>query len=225
MKNTIYIAIIIALLAIVAFIFLSPSDVVAPEVVEEEVSEEQEGEDVVSVEYQYQVDLERSEITWTAGKKFIAEYVDKGTIEILSGGLNLVALGGPSLSGQFLFDMNSIVVTETGFGGGFPGLERDLKSDNFFSVDDHPTAKFVITNYSDDGTNQIVDGDLTIRGITKPISFVLSEWNEMDQYIAASVTVNRLDYGIDFRSEGLIGRVENQVINDTFDIDFKIYYK
>jgi polyisoprenoid-binding protein YceI len=228
MKNITYTIIMIALLAVAAFLIINPQKVDAPNLdidTESEVLiEVTPSEDVAEVSYDYSVDLERSEVSWTAGKKFIAEYIDKGTLELLSGGLNITGDSEVNLDGGFVFDMNSIVVTDTGFGGGFNGLERELKSDNFFDTNNYPTSNFTITSLSTDSTNQTIEGDLTIKGITKPIIFALSEWNEMDQYIAGSVNVNRLDYGIDFRSEGLIGKIEDKVINEIFNIDFKIYY-
>jgi len=54
-------------------------------------------------------------------------------------------------------------------------LEGHLKSDDFFGVATHPTSKLVFTEVSASGKNSYeVKGDLTIKGITKTISFDVS---------------------------------------------------
>ncbi len=222
MKNTIYTIIMIALLAVATFLIISPNKSVAPA---DNGGDTSQTEEVITgsdeeTSYQKSVDMERSEVTWVGKKSFVEGYEDKGTIALLSGGLN-VPTEESEIGGEFVFDMNSIVVTETGVGGGFAGLEKDLKSENFFDILNHPTAKFVITG----GNQTSIVGDLTIKGITKSVTVGVSSWNETEQFVEGSIAVNRLDFGMDFRSEGLIGRIENQVIADTFDINFKIYYK
>ena len=53
-------------------------------------------------------------------------------------------------------------------------LEGHLKSGDFFETEKYPTASYEITKVSKNATgdyNTLLDGNLTIKGITKPIQF------------------------------------------------------
>jgi polyisoprenoid-binding protein YceI len=224
MKNIFYTITIIILLAVAAFLVISPDRADAPEGQNPEIVEEvviEEPLDAPAVVYDTAVDIERSEIQWVAGKRFLVDWIDEGMITLQSAQMAFVP-GAEDIAfrGEFIFDMSSIEVTKTGSGGGFGSLQRHLESEDFFDVENNPTAKFVITG----GEGLSVEGDLTIKGITKSVSFDLDEWNIDEAYISGSVTVDRTDFGINYGSESLIGRIENQVINDTFELNFKIYH-
>src|SRR5579875_3526207 len=47
--------------------------------------------------------------------------------------------------------------------------DNDLKGSNFFDVAKYPNATFVSTRVTRDGPGLLVDGNLTIKGITKPV--------------------------------------------------------
>lgn len=84
--------------------------------------------------------------------------------------------------------------------------QRDahLRSADFFDVENHPTATFVSTAVRPDGDRYVLDGDFTLKGITRPISLAL-EFNGVNPGMGhgevagfeASVVVNRKDFGID----------------------------
>lgn len=226
MKNTLYTILIIALLAVAAFLAIGPRESVAPadENLGEEVLVEennQEGFAPALATYSHEVDTERSTISWSATKKFVAEYTDSGTLKLERGSLN-IPTDQYGFTGEFVFDMNSIIVTDTGFGGGHKGLENDLKSENFFETEKYPLAVFLITESSPE--NSEVSGFLTIKGVTKPLTLTLDEWNMDEAYVTGSATVNRLDFEIDFRSDGIAGVVKDQIIDENFTLNFKIYY-
>ena len=49
--------------------------------------------------------------------------------------------------------------------------DNHLRTNDFFDVDNHPTWTFVSTSVKPDGPTEFkVDGDLTIRGVTKPVT-------------------------------------------------------
>ena len=53
-----------------------------------------------------------------------------------------------------------------------PDRDKDLKSDHFFDVANHPTITFKSTKVEAAGAGKLkVTGDLTIRGNTKPLSW------------------------------------------------------
>ena len=53
-------------------------------------------------------------------------------------------------------------------------LDGHLKSGDFFEVEKFPTASFEITKVTPNETgdyNTLIDGNLTVKGVSKPISF------------------------------------------------------
>ena len=84
--------------------------------------------------------------------------------------------------------------------------QRDahLKSADFFDVEKYPTATFTSTGVRADGDNYLLDGDFTLKGITKPVSLNL-EFNGVNPGMGhgevagftATVVLNRKDFGID----------------------------
>ena len=85
--------------------------------------------------------------------------------------------------------------------------ERDkhLKSDDFLTADEHETAKFVSTAYEPTGDNTAnLRGDLTIKGVTKPVTFKVTElaggedpWGNFRRAWDAEAEVELADFGID----------------------------
>jgi polyisoprenoid-binding protein YceI len=84
--------------------------------------------------------------------------------------------------------------------------QRDghLRSGDFFATESHPTWEFRSTAIRADGDDHALDGELTIKGVTRPVSFAL-EVNGFgpDAYggtragFSASTTINRSDFGVD----------------------------
>jgi len=85
--------------------------------------------------------------------------------------------------------------------------QRDahIRSADFFEVETHPTMTFVSTGVRPDGENFLLDGDLTIKNITKPVTFKLEASGfGPDAYggtragFSATTEINRMDYGVSF---------------------------
>jgi polyisoprenoid-binding protein YceI len=84
--------------------------------------------------------------------------------------------------------------------------QRDahLKAADFFDVEKYPTATFVSTAVRADGDRYVVDGDFTLKGVTRPVSLDL-EFNGANPGMGygevagfeASVVLNRKDFGIE----------------------------
>jgi polyisoprenoid-binding protein YceI len=85
--------------------------------------------------------------------------------------------------------------------------DNDLRSSNFFDAATHPEMTFRSTGIRRDGDDFIVDGDLTIRGVTKPVSLTF-EVNGFgpDPYggtragFSARGEINRSDFGVSFNA-------------------------
>ena len=85
--------------------------------------------------------------------------------------------------------------------------QRDahIRSADFFEVEKHTHMTFVSTGIRPDGSDFLLDGDLTLKGVTKPTTFEL-EVNGFgpDAYggtrvgFSATTEINRSDFGVNF---------------------------
>lgn len=164
----------------------------------------------------YQVDHQQSKLTWNA-KKMTGSHA--GAISVSAGQLNIdnnVLKGG-----AFTLDTRSITVTDITNADMNGKLVGHLKSDDFFSVEKHPTATFVITSAtSKGGGNYDVTGNLTIKGITNPVSFPATVNVSGGKATAkATVTVDRTKFDIKYRSKNFFENLGDKAIYDDFTLD------
>jgi polyisoprenoid-binding protein YceI len=95
--------------------------------------------------------------------------------------------------------------------------DNHVRSEDFFHVEKYPTMSFRSTGVRPDGENFLLDGDLTLRGVTKPVTFRL-EVNGFgpDAYggtragFSATTEINRNDWGVSFN--GAIPGSDNAVV-------------
>ena len=81
--------------------------------------------------------------------------------------------------------------------------DNDLRSDNFFDAANHPTITFTSTRVEAHGTELNITGDLTIRGVTRPVvltgSFLGSTSSGAGQArvgFEASTRIDRTAFGV-----------------------------
>ncbi len=95
-------------------------------------------------------------------------------------------------------------------------LEGHLKSGDFFEVEKFPTASYEITNVtplSEGDYNTLLDGNLTIKGITKPVKFNANvAVSQGEVSIATEPTdIMREDFGVKFQVPVQNGLIKNEV--------------
>lgn len=164
-----------------------------------------------SVEAQEQtVNTSESKVVWK-GYKVAGSH--EGTIKIESGTLQF---NGEQLTGgEFVMDMTSINTTDLE-GEYKDQLDGHLKSDDFFGVETHPTAKLVFTKVTPSGKNAYdVQGSLTIKGITNPISFTLSVYGSK---ATVNLKIDRSQYNVRYGSKSFFNNLKDKAIYDEFDI-------
>jgi polyisoprenoid-binding protein YceI len=88
---------------------------------------------------------------------------------------------------------------------GDPGRDGHLTNGDFFDIEKFPTMHFVSTSIVPKGSDYILNGDLTIKGVTKPVAFDLEfdgvatdPWNNTKAGFSASTEINRKDFGLDW---------------------------
>ena len=89
--------------------------------------------------------------------------------------------------------------------------DRDgvLKGPDFFNVEKHPQAHFVATKFRKAGTGHVADGELTLRGVTRPVAvrFTLAR-SGSGATLTGSALLRRLDFGVgqgEWRSTDSVG--------------------
>ena len=123
--------------------------------------------------------------------------------------------GDKLTGGEFVVDMPTLVSTDLE-GESKGKLEGHLKSDDFFGVDSHGTSKLVFTNVSPSGKNSYeVTGDLTIKGITKPVTFDVSIYGSK---ATATLKVDRTNYDVKYGSGSFFENLGDKTIYDEFDL-------
>lgn len=170
----------------------------------------------------YKVDPQASKLEWT-GEKITGKHY--GTINIQSG---TIANNHGRIAGNIVFDMKSIAVTD--LSGEMKGkLEGHLRSEDFFSVDKHPTATFEITGLTPlagatAATNNFnVTGNLTIKGITQPLTFPATVRFEGPKMTATGeAKVNRTKYDIKYRSASFVEDIGDKAIADDFILKISV---
>lgn len=162
----------------------------------------------------YTVDTQKSEINWK-GTKVTGEHV--GAIQLKEG--SLTAEGNKLTGGHFIVDMNTIV-NEDLSGEYKTKLEGHLKSDDFFGVEKHPKAIFVINKATyKEGSTYEVSGDLTIKGITNPVTFPATVNVEDNQITAdATIVVDRAKYDVRYGSGSFFEGLGDKMIYDEFEL-------
>lgn len=153
----------------------------------------------------------QSNIDWI-GRKVTGAH--NGTIPVKSGSLTLA--DNKLTGGKFIIDttaINILDVTDPATNAQFAG---HLASDDFFSSEKFPEALFEITAVNG---NQ-VEGNLTIKDITHPISFN-ADVNVNDDTITASgkIIVDRTKYNMKFRSGNFFKDLGDTLIYNDFDLN------
>ncbi len=164
-----------------------------------------------------EIDLEKSTVSWT-GKKVTGSH--EGTIRLKSGKLSYERTSWSG--GEFVMDMQSILCTDLQ-GKKANSLVSHLKSPDFFDVENHGEAKFIIRSVERlRGTYYTVKGDLTIKGITKPIQFMtLKE----DNSVSADITIDRTAYDIKYGSGSFFDDLGDKAIDNEFQLKANLVLK
>lgn len=163
------------------------------------------------------INLETSAIEWV-GKKITGAH--NGSIKFIAGSLQFD--GNKLKGGQFQVDMTSITVLDLQAGKGKEKLEGHLKNDDFFGVDKHPNSTLVFKTIKDNGDgNYTITADLTIKGITKPVTFDLAVSNGRAR---TSFKVDRTKYDIKYGSGSFFDNLGDKAIYDDFELTVVLFY-
>lgn len=172
--------------------------------------------------HQFILDTLNSRVEWKGYKILKSENTSHfGTIKFESGD---VTIKDEKLeSGKFVADMNSL--TSVDLKDDADQLEKlngHLKSGDFFEVEKFPTASYEITKITplaEGDYNTLLDGNLTIKGITKPIAFKanVSVKDGIVSIATEPKDIQREEFGIKFQAPA-----ENGVIKDEVTLQINV---
>jgi polyisoprenoid-binding protein YceI len=104
--------------------------------------------------------------------------------------------------------------------------DNDIRSGNYLAVDSFPEMTFVSRKVEKvDDTHLRVTGDLTIRGVTKPVTLATEVTGMMPGQRAkriaftATTTIDRMDYGVVFNRLTEGAQIVGNEIRITIDIE------
>ena len=185
--------------------------------------------EVFSNDFKQDINLENSSIEWLGTKPTGTHY---GTISIKEGSVYIN--NGELLGGKFTIDMSTIVVLDIEDKEMNQNLTNHLNSPDFFSVDSFPTASFefsTVKPFSPSAENEYeikptheIEGNLTIKGTTKMISFpAYVEIN--DDGVKAETPqflLNRTNWNINYGSKSIFDNLKDNFIHDEMGITIKL---
>lgn len=165
-----------------------------------------------------EITVTEGQVTWK-GYKVTGHH--EGTLSLKTG--TLIFEDDKLVGGNFSIDMTTLVVTD------LPverrgRLEGHLKSDDFFSVENHPTSTLNITSVANKITGESSYGivaDLTIKGITNSIEFKMSV---SENSAKADLVIDRTKYDIKFRSASFFEGLKDKAISDEFELSVALKY-
>ncbi|MFE9030806.1 YceI family protein [Streptomyces iakyrus] len=139
------------------------------------------------------IDPVHSSISFSVRHLLVAKV--RGMFETFSGAVVVADDGTPSVTAEIA--VNSINTRND-------RRDAHLTSADYFDAEKYPTATFTSTGVRADGDKYAIDGDFTLKGVTKPVTLDLEfngvirvmDYGEVAGF-EASVVLNRKDFGID----------------------------
>ncbi len=166
----------------------------------------------------YTIDPIHSSIAFSARHAMVTKV--RGTFDEFDGHAHLDAAEPSKSSAKVTIKVASIDTRNA---------DRDahLRTNDFFAMDEYPEITFETTSVEPvDDTTFRVTGDLTIRGVTRPVTFDLDyNGSAIDPFgnrrvgFEGSVQVNRKDWGITWNAPLELGGV---IVSDKVTLEFDI---
>ena len=164
----------------------------------------------------YVIDTMNSKAEWKGFKVVKSNNTSHiGTLKFESG--EVTVKDNKLESGQFVIDMNSIANEDLKETDGNAKIIGHLKSADFFDVEKFPTASYEITKITEapagSDYNTVLDGNLTLKGITKPATFNANvKIKDGELSIATEPKdINRDEFGIKFQMPAAEGLIKNEI--------------
>jgi polyisoprenoid-binding protein YceI len=174
----------------------------------------------------FEVSTDTSVVRWTGRNLFNHHH---GTVKLAGGRIEIEQ--GVLKAARFTLDMNSIAcedLVDTAYNA---MLIRHLRDDDFFAVDRFPIAEFVcdraelLPTCTDGTPNYQLCGQLTLRGVTQPLSFptVIAAADGDHLTGQAQFELDRTQFGSHYGSGKLFAFLGKHVVNDHIHLHIKLH--
>ena len=146
-----------------------------------------------------------------------------GTLGVKGG--SVVLKYGVLTSAKIVLDLNQLMM-----GGGTPGWKAKvivhLKGKDFFAVDQFPTATFYlnsVTPIKKSVGEYDVAGDLSLKGVKKPVRFKVKMVADKGVYsVSGKVVLDTASWGIRYKSEEFNELFHGRALKDYFELTFAL---
>ncbi|SEK77732.1 YceI-like domain-containing protein [Aquimarina amphilecti] len=136
------------------------------------------------------------------------------------------------LGGKFFLNMNSITVAD------LKGEEKEIlenhlkghtkeKEDHFFNSKKYPTAVFEVTNNFIEDNENLLEGDLTLKGTKDYVeAFPIAFSKEAGKLILSSENfdIDRTRWGVNYASSSIYDDLKDEIIRDFIKVRIKVYF-
>ncbi len=148
---------------------------------------------VISAQTNWGVDASHSNVRFSVSHLVISEA--EGNFKTFDGKVTSTGNDFNDAKVEFSIDVNSINTDNE-------GRDKHLKGDDFFNAEKYPKMTFKSTSFKKvDGKKYILTGDLTIRDVTKSVTFDVNHmgvtkdpWGNTKAGFKATSSINRKDY-------------------------------
>ena len=171
----------------------------------------------------YNAVKEASVVNWKGFKPAGEHY---GTLALKDGYFQVKE--GSVQAGEFQLDMNSIKNLDIPADSEYNAkLVGHLKNDDFFGVDKYPVATFKINKVTTKNGKSTVEGDLTIKEKTNPVTFEAEVEITDDVVTLKSETfkIDRSKWDIKFKSTSFFSDLGDNFIYDEIEISLEVKAK
>jgi polyisoprenoid-binding protein YceI len=119
-----------------------------------------------------------------------------------------------------------LVIKAASIDTGVADRDAHLRSADFFDVENHPEITFTSTDVSRDGDDWTIVGDLTIKGISKPVSIdfeatgsARDPFGNLRIGFEGQAAISRKDWGLTYNAALETGGL---LVSDKIKLDFDI---
>ncbi|GAB2549568.1 YceI family protein [Spirosoma aerophilum] len=154
-------------------------------------------------------DTRQSKLTWT-GHSEVGSYAPSGTLQLQQGFFDLK--GGQISRSRLDIDMRTIQHEDE-------KMQAHLRGEDFFNAAAFPASTFVLQRIS----GSQASGQLTIKGVMKPVTFPVVVTVEGDALrVKGKATIDRTEFGIKYNSSSFFSGLGDYAIKNTFELTFDV---
>lgn len=171
----------------------------------------------------FNVDFKSSTVNWQGQN--VTGKGHNGTVRVSSGQLEFK--GNNLVAGKLKLNMNEITCTDLSDAESNANLLNHLRSADFFNTSQFPDANFEVTSVKAQkdakGNTHLISGKLTIKGITKDVSFPATVSGKDGQAtVKGELIVDRSQFDVRYGSETFFGELGDKAIDNNITIVFNL---